>query len=152
MITLNPTGTLIRAALLSLGDGVLWALLAAWLIYVGSALTPPRLRVGEIWARWREKRRWWIGGLLLTALACGATEEWLLRSVGLKDLYWLTRSGDMMLICRTGAASGYLLVLALFTLGALILRQAGTRRKAGGPARRQTPGSNNPPGGGPNPA
>jgi len=135
LTTLNPSGTLLKAALLSLGCGVGWALLAVWLIYAGSTLLPPRLRVGEIWPGWRRKWWLWAGALALTILGCAWSTDWLLRNVAWKDLYWLARAKDMALICRTGGASGYLLVLALFTGGALLRKRAQARQKTGSPAK-----------------
>ncbi len=124
MITLDPSGTLQRSALLAVGSGILWALLAVWLIFVGATLLPPRLSVKEIWPEWRRKRMIWAGSLIATVLGAAWTAEWLLRNVALKDLFWLNRVRDMGLICRTGVGTGYLLVLALFTVGALLRKRA----------------------------
>lgn len=107
-----------------------WAILAVWLIYAGSTLLPPRLRRGEIWPGWRRKGWLWIGALALTILGGAWTTDWLLRNIAWKDLYWLARAKDMALICRSGAASGYLLVLALFTSGALLRKRSQARQNS----------------------
>jgi hypothetical protein len=122
----DPAPTLKNVAAWSVAAGAACALLAVLLIVAGSMYLPPRLPWGCIWADWRKKRTLWGLALVLTAIAAYFCGELVFHRVGLRDLYWLTRPGELLNISRLGALSGYFAVL--FT--AIVASLAGRRVKA----------------------
>ena len=123
-MTVDPTGTLIRAALASLTCGAGWAMLAVAAIYAGSRFLPPRIPAGEIWAQWRRRRILWGFSLFFTLAGAVATGIWLQQAVGQRDLYWITRTGELAGLTQLGAACGYLLTLLAVVVVGLLRRRA----------------------------
>lgn len=129
MVLYDPQGTLVKVAALVFAAGVLWALLAAGLILLGSTRIQPSIPRREVWARWRERRILWGASLIFTVTATLLTADAVCRQVALPDLYWQPRAREILLIAWTGAAAGYLSVLLVFVL--IGLRR---RPRAGGSA------------------
>jgi hypothetical protein len=127
LITVDPSGTLLRVAGLSLAAGLVWAALACMAIYLGSTRFKPVVSHGRVWAEWR--RKWWLWGLSLILTAAGAffTAHSICREFAFRDLYWLGRAADIITIARLGSGSGYLLMLALVVIGSLIVRRRASR-------------------------
>jgi hypothetical protein len=115
---LDPAGTLIRAALLSVALGAVWALLSAGGIYLGARRLPPPIPRGDIWREWRRRRVLWAFCLLVGAAGAFLSTELVIHQFALRDLYWMGRALEVMLICRLGAATGFAAVLFGFTVGA----------------------------------
>ncbi len=122
MVLYDPQGTLVRVAALVTAAGMLWAMVAVSLIYLGSTRLEPRIPQGQIWARWRERRILWGASLILTFSATLLTADAIWRQVAYPDLYWQARVGEITMIAMTGAAAAYLLVLLLFVLAPLLHR------------------------------
>lgn len=113
-MVVDPPGTLIKVSLLCFLAGVGFALLAALVIFFGSTRIEPRVHPSRIWADWRLHRMLWAVGVVLPLIGLYLTTEYICRNVGLRDLYWwVAQPRDILLIGRTGAASGYLLVVAI---------------------------------------
>ncbi|MFN3651854.1 MAG: hypothetical protein ACK47B_19955 [Armatimonadota bacterium] len=127
MLPFDPTGTLLRIAAYSVAAGVLAALLAALLIHLGSTRLPPRLPASRVWADWRQKRMVWGLSLVLTLAAALAAADFLLRRIGLTDLYWYDRAGTLQTVAYCGALFGYLLIAFLAVLSAAWRRRRRTR-------------------------
>lgn len=105
--------------MLSLLSGMLWALVAAGLIYLGSTLLTPRIPRGRIWADWRRRRVVWALSLLGGFASSYYTAEAICRRWGFVDLYWLGQKRTLLLIALTGGPTGYLLMLGAITVGSL---------------------------------
>jgi lysylphosphatidylglycerol synthetase-like protein (DUF2156 family) len=119
----DPSGTLWKVSVLAVLAGILWAALAVAGIYSGSTRLSPRIPRDRIWADWRQRRVVWGLSLLLTMLGAWLTGGFVAQRVGFRDLYWLTRDADIMLISRLGSLCGYLFLLLLVTVGALLRRR-----------------------------
>lgn len=113
-MVVDPLGTLLKTSLLSFLAGAGWALLGALLIYLGSIKLEPRVHPSRVWSDWRLHRMLWAVGVVVPVLGAYLTAEYLVRSIGLRDLYWwVAQRTDIVLIGRLGAASGYLLVACI---------------------------------------
>lgn len=119
----NPSDTLIRVSGTCAAIGVLLALLGVLGIYLGSTRLPPRLHPRHVWTEWRRKRMVWGLCLMLSMLGAWLITEQYARQAGLRDLYWLTRSEDLLTICRLAGGTGYLLTLLVVVVGALLTRR-----------------------------
>lgn len=135
MVVYDPQGTLVKVATLVFVAGVLWALTAAGLIYLGSTRIQPRILPQQVWVRWRERRILWGASLILTLAATLLTADAVCRQVALPDLYWQPKAGEILLIAWTGSTAGYLTVLFAFVLLALARRA----RQRGSRPRRPAP-------------
>lgn len=128
MIVLDPDGTLLKVALFCLLAGVVWSVLGAAAIFLGSTRIAPRIPPGQIWAEWRRRRVLWVGSLLLTLIGAFLTAEQVYRRVGLVDLYWITKRSTLEWIARLGVSCGYLLVVFILVMGVLLARSSPRRR------------------------
>ncbi len=129
-MVVDPPGTLIKVSLLCFLAGIGFAILAALVIYLGSTRLEPRVHPSRIWPDWRLHRMLWALAVVLPLVGLYLTTEHLCRTIGLRDLYWwVAQPQDLYWIGRTGAASGYLLVLAV-----LVFR---SRRTAAPPPSRK---------------
>lgn len=130
-MVVDPPGTLIKVSLLCFLTGVGFALLAALVIFLGSTRIEPRVHPSRVWADWRLHRMVWALGVVLPLVGLYLVAERICRSVGLRDLYWwVAQPQDILLIGRTGAASGYLLVVAILVF-------LSRRRARTGPSQRR---------------
>jgi hypothetical protein len=118
-MNLDPPGTLLRCGLACLLGGVGWSLVAALIVFVGSVRIPPRVAPSRIWPEWHRHRMVWAVALVVGAVGAVLTAEWLFKQIGLRDLYWLGRWRELLLISRLGGASGYLLGLLLLVVAAI---------------------------------
>jgi hypothetical protein len=119
----DPPGTLLRAALLSVLAGLLLALMAMAAIYLYARYSRPRIERGRVWADWRKRPFLWTLSLLMTAAAVVPLCDMLVRPLVMRDLYWLPRIGTVLAISRLGAASGYLLALFVAVSAAALVRR-----------------------------
>jgi len=133
---LDPPGTLLRCGLFALLAGGAWALFAALVVFVGSVRIPPQVAPGRIWRDWRLHRHVWAVALIATAAGLLPTADAVARAVGLRDLYWAGRGGELLVLARFGAATGYLLVLLGFVLAAIRARRRGGGQESAPPARK----------------
>jgi hypothetical protein len=127
LIVLDPTGTLLRVAGLTVLAGLVWAGFASLVIYFAARHLPPRVRYGRVWAEWRRKWPLWALTLLLCAGGAWFTGESLVREIALRDLYWITRRAEVVTIGRLGGLFGFLLGLFLAVLVGILGRR-GTAR------------------------
>jgi hypothetical protein len=135
-MVVDPLRTLVKLSLLCFLAGMGWAIFGALVIYWGSTRTAPRLKPHRIWAEWRQHRVLWAVGVLIPIVGTYLSSDHLLRTIGLRDLYWwIAGRTDIVLIGKLGAASGYLLVTCLVTW----LSWQQSRRKER--AERQSPRS-----------
>jgi hypothetical protein len=123
MMIVQPDGTLIRATLLCLLAGVGWGMLATLIVYVGSTRIEPRVHPSRIWADWRLHRMIWALGVIIPTCAVMLSSDWLFREVGMKDLYWVGRRADLLLMCRLAGVTGYLLMLLIVVVVPLLKRR-----------------------------
>jgi hypothetical protein len=128
LIVVDPDRTLILVSSLAFSAGVVWAVLAVAWIYLGSTRIPPRLSRSMIWREWRRKRMVWASALVLTSLGALLSGEWVGRHFGLRDLFWIVKSGRLMTITRLGTMAGYVFFLGFVVLGSYLSRQR--QRKA----------------------
>lgn len=132
-MVVDPPGTLIKVSLLCFLAGVGFAILAALIVFFGSTRLEPRVHPSRIWADWRLHRMVWALGVIFPLLGLYFVTEYLCRGIGLRDLWWwVAQPGDILVIGRLGAASGYLLVVAV-----LVFRSLRARRTAAAPRERR---------------
>jgi hypothetical protein len=133
LLVLDPSGTLLKVALLCLAAGALWSTAAALFIYVGATQVPPRIPRGQVWAQWRKRRLLWCLTVLGAFVGTLWTSDLLYQRHGLIDLYWINRRAELEWIARLGGLCGLLLVFMVLVTVGLVLR--GRARKRGkGPA------------------
>lgn len=114
---------LLRVAGFSLAIGVAAAFLVALLLFLGTALVPPHVPRGEVWAQWRKHA--WLWFLLLPLGAGGAlfAADLGARNQGTQTLVWVSRLLELRRIAWLGAGSGYLLILFLMVVVGLLARR-----------------------------
>ena len=122
MFTVDPPGTLLRAALLGVLAGLLLALVAMAAIYLYARYSRPRIERGRVWADWRKRPFLWTFSLLMTAAAVVPLCDLLVRPMVMRDLFWLPKLSTVLNIARLGAGSGYLLALFVAALSAAIAK------------------------------
>ncbi len=116
LMVVDPPGTLLKVSLLCLLAGMGWAILGAMIVYVGSTRIEPRVHPSRIWADWQLHRMLWALAVVGPALGTFFSADAICKNIGMKDLYWwVSRPGDLYLICRLGAATGLLLTFFLLT-------------------------------------
>jgi hypothetical protein len=134
-MVVDPLRTLVKLSLLCFLAGMGWAIFGALVIYWGSTRTEPRLKPHRIWAEWRRHRVLWALGVVIPVVGTYLSSDHLLRTIGLRDLYWwIAGRRDIVLIGKLGAASGYLLVTCLVTW--LSWRQSHGKEAVERPRRR----------------
>jgi hypothetical protein len=122
-ILYDPIGTAIRVSLACMLAGMLFGLVAVAIIHTGSTRLAPRLSPRQIWQGWRRKRMVWGLGLTIPLLTSGLLTELVARRLGLADIYWMAREDALLWLGRLAGVLGYLLLLFVVVIVALIRKK-----------------------------